>query len=434
MTIQENPIVMSVAGQGPEAGTAIRSFVLTDEESCPGMACQVMTLGATLTHLWVPDNQSRKRDIVLGFDDLTAYRSPHDPYFGASVGRVANRIGHGEFSLPDNPSKVYKLDKNNGPHSLHGGIAGFSHKNWQVVNSSEDKPNQKQGGTFITFRVVSEHLDQGFPGKLAVECTYTLKDRALEIVYTAQLLNDDDDREQRKTSSEESSVEETIVSLTNHAYFNLNGIPSSPSPLSTPTSSNTCLEHWLQFQNIDHYLENDSTSLPTGKVVPLDKQPAMDFRVRKRIGHHLSQVPLLEHCRGYDHFFVANTHNHNNSSPKDDDNLPLTVLAKIWSPESGIQMTLSTTEPGFQLYTANWVQLAPGTVDGHPATSGNNNNNSTTAKGKASAGYCPHAGFCLETSRFPDAINHKEWQAQVLLKSGERHYARTRFTFDVVAA
>ncbi|KAF9166461.1 hypothetical protein DFQ26_007849 [Actinomortierella ambigua] len=449
MPIHENPVVLSVPGQGLPVGTRIRSFVLRDETSCPDMACQVMTLGATLTHLWVPDSQAQQRDVVVGFDDLTAYRTLHDPYFGASVGRVANRIGNGEFSLPGDPTTVYTLDKNNGPHSLHGGVAGLSYKNWEVVsdghdNNDPDKEEQRKG-TSITFRVVSEHLDQGFPGRLTVECTYTLVDRALEIVYRARLMEEEEEKEGRRTGSG-SSIEEAIVSLTNHAYFNLDGVPPPPSPprpvssassdssgipkATTIAMSATCLNHWLQLENVDHYLETDATSLPTGVLVPLADQPTMDFRIAKRIGQDLRHVPLVEHCRGYDHFFVSKAYNSNNSNDSngnENDNDNLTVLAKISSPDSHIRLTVSTTEPGFQLYTANWVHVPPALIDTHTTTT-----TITTTTGKAAAGYGAHVGFCIEASRFPDAVHHLAWLPQVLLRRGGQQYrARTRFEFGI---
>ncbi|KAF9970624.1 hypothetical protein BGZ73_006644 [Actinomortierella ambigua] len=411
MPIHENPVVLSVPEQqGLPAGTRIRSFILQDEPSCPGMACQVMTLGATLTHLWVPDRQMEKRDIIVGFDDLTAYRTQYDPYFGASVGRIANRIGNGKFSLPGDPSKVYQLDKNNDPHSLHGGLPGFSHKNWSVVATPDDHAKSEAQGASITFRVVSDHLDQGFPGKLAVECTYTLVDGSLEIVYRAILVDDDGSHK----------AEETIVSLTNHAYFNLNGVPPPLSAGSSGTdkitNTNTCVDHLLRFENIDHYLETDATSLPTGTIKSLNDPPAMNF-----------SVPLYKHCRGYDHFFVVQQQHgrsdsqHSYASSSSSSPPPMTVVANITSPDSGIHMTVSTTEPGFQLYTANFVELPPNQFDAAAPPDGK--------RGKAAGGYGPHAGFCVETSRFPDAVHHPAWIGQVLLSKQQAYYARTRFTF-----
>ncbi|KAF9109455.1 hypothetical protein BGX27_007588 [Mortierella sp. AM989] len=413
MAITEQTSIPSVEGQGPPVGTLIRSFLLTDDSS-PGIACQIISLGATLTHLWVPDNKNGIRDVVLGFDDLTVYRTKHDPYFGASVGRTANRIAHGRFSLPGQPDVIYKLDLNNGPNSLHGGIDGFSFRNWHV-EPLDKSSNDKQGkGTSLTLNMTSEHMDQGFPGRLRVQCTYSLYNSSLEIAYKANLEGPE-------------SQPSTIASLTNHAYFNLNGVP-------TPESANTIstalvTNHVLKMSNIDSYLETDATSVPTGNVLPLDQVPAMDFRRPKTIEEHLKQTP--GGGGGYDHFYPTQAaidtpelyHLCNDVRRK-----ALTALIDVYSPDSGIHMSMASTEPGFQLYTANFLQLDPGQVD-DVVDSHKNDMARFPCVGKARGGYMPHSAFCLETSRFPDAINHPNWKNQVILCKGETYEARTIYSF-----
>ncbi|KAF9985146.1 hypothetical protein BGZ75_003321 [Mortierella antarctica] len=410
MPITEKPPVPSVAGQGPPPGTPIRSFLLTDASS-PGMACQIINLGATLTHLFVPDGKNGTRDIVLGFDDLTAYRTTHDPYFGASVGRTANRIAEGKFSLPENPEHIYHLDQNNPPNSLHGGIDGFSFRMWDV-----EQPQDHQG-TSLRLTMVSDHMDQGFPGRLRVHCTYRLLNSALEITYEAQLEN----------QPETDAYQTTIASLTNHAYFNLNGVPTpgSSDGLSTALATN----HVVRMSNIDSYLETDSTSVPTGVILPLDKIPSMDFRQPKEIGKDLASTPGGGH--GYDHFYPvqgaiqspAEYHLRKDAQRS----MPL-PLVKVYSPESGIVMNMATTEPGFQLYTANFLELPPNQVDaGHQAGHGEP---SFPFVGKARGGYKPYSAFCLEASKFPDAINHAEWRDQVILHSGDKYHSKTTFAFS----
>ncbi|KAG0003046.1 hypothetical protein BGZ80_011538 [Entomortierella chlamydospora] len=412
MTIVEQTPVPSVEGQGPPPGTPIRSFLLTDKSS-PGIACQIISLGATLTHLWVPDNNNGTRDVVLGFDDLTAYRTKHDPYFGASVGRTANRIAQGRFSLPSQPGVIYSLDQNNGPNSLHGGIDGFSFRNWQVEPLNEGSEDE---GTSLSLSMTSEHMDQGFPGRLRVICTYRLFNSSLEIAYKANL----------ETSEEHL---ETIVSLTNHAYFNLNGVPTPESGNVASTALVT--NHVLEMPDIDSYLELNATSVPTGNVLPLDQAPIMDFRKPKILGDHIKQTPGGGH--GYDHFYPAKTAI---STPKeyhlcnDVHRKTPAILAKVYSPDSGIHLTMATTEPGFQLYTANFVQLDPSQVDGNPGSYEDPSIHFPHV-GKERGGYMPHSAFCLEASKFPDAINHPSWRDQVILRQQDTYESKTIFTFSV---
>ncbi|KAF9328075.1 hypothetical protein BGZ91_001159, partial [Linnemannia elongata] len=269
MTIVELPPVLSKEGQGLlPANTPIRSFILTDKSS-PGMACQITNLGATLTHLWVPDNKNHSRDVILGFDDATAYRTEHDPYFGASVGRTANRIAKAQFALPDDPETVYRLDANNGPNSLHGGIDGFSFRIWDVT-LNPDLGNVDTPGTSLQLSLLSDHRDQGFPGRL-------------------HAFLEDDAGDNHQVS---------IVSLTNHAYFNLHGVPA---PISTGNPSQV-KDHVFKTTHVASFLELDETSAPIGTVVPLDQDSSMDFRKAKTIGQDLFAAPGGV---GYDHFYPA---------------------------------------------------------------------------------------------------------------------------------
>ncbi|KAG0056984.1 hypothetical protein BGZ83_002591 [Gryganskiella cystojenkinii] len=355
------------------------------------MACQITNLGATITHLWVPDSHAGIRDVVLGFDDLTAYRSELDPYFGASVGRTANRIAKGAFSLPDQPDITYKLDVNNGPNSLHGGVDSFSHRMWDVEISQ--KGNSDHRGTSLRMSLLSEHMDQGFPGRLRVYCTIRLVNSTLEISYAAHLDN---------PSEGEYANQATIVSLTNHSYFNLNGVPTMGSD-TMPTAPVT--NHVMVMKEIDSFLELDSTSAPTGTVVPLDQVTAMDFR-------RVFEAPL--------EYLVSNDVNRTR---------PVAVVS-VYSPESGIQMEMSTTEPGFQLYTANWVRIDPNVVDVKESTLDEGEKADFRHVGKARGGFKPHSGFCLETSKFPNAINHGPWKGQVILSAGDRYSSLTTFRFS----
>ncbi|KAF9902196.1 hypothetical protein EC991_005209 [Linnemannia zychae] len=416
MTIVELPQVLSKEGQGLlPVNTPIRSFILTDRSS-PGMACQITNLGATLTHLWVPDNKHHPRDVLLGFDDLAAYRTSHDPYFGASVGRTANRIAKAKFSLPDDPDTVYRLDANNGPNSLHGGIDGLSFKIWDVT-LTPDLGNVDTPGTSLQLSLLSDHMDQGFPGQLRVYCSYRLYRHALEVSYEAFL--EDNAGEARQVS---------IVSLTNHAYFNLHGVPAPNSTANT----NQVKDHVFQTTHVDSFLELDETSAPTGTRVPLDKDSSMDFRKAKTFGHDLLATPGGV---GYDHFYPAQRAIERPEEYRlgnDTDRTTPLVLAKVFAPESGIHLEMSTTDPGFQLYTANFVHLEPGLIDTDKDFLDLGGDGGFQLVGKAKGGYVNHSAFCLEASRFPDAINHPDWRDQVIIRSGEKYQSKTIYAFSTV--
>ncbi|KAG0315921.1 hypothetical protein BGZ97_007686 [Linnemannia gamsii] len=417
MTIIELPPVLSKEGQGLlPVNTPIRSFILTDKSS-PGMACQITNLGATLTHLWVPDNKQHPRDVLLGFDDVTAYRTNHDPYFGASVGRTANRIGKAQFALPDNPEKVYRLDANNGPNSLHGGIDGFSFRIWDVTLTPE-LGNVDTPGTSLQLSLLSDHMDQGFPGRLRVLCCYRLYNHALDITYEA-FLEDDNAAEDRQVS---------IVSLTNHAYFNLHGVPA---PISTGNPGQV-KDHIFQTAHIDSFLQLDETSAPTGVIVPLDQDPSMDFRKAKSFGQDLFAAPGGV---GYDHFYPAQRsieHPEEYRLGKDIDRTTPLALAKVYAPASGIRLDMSTTDPGFQLYTANFVHLDPNLIDTDKDFLDLGDDVGFEHVGKAKGGYVVHSAFCLEASRFPDAINHPAWRDQVIIRSGDKYQSKTVYAFSTV--
>ncbi|OAQ28236.1 galactose mutarotase-like protein [Linnemannia elongata AG-77] len=416
MTIVELPPVLSKEGQGLlPVNTPIRSFILTDKSS-PGMACQITNLGATLTHLWVPDNRNHSRDVILGFDDATAYRTEHDPYFGASVGRTANRIAKAQFALPDDPETVYRLDANNGPNSLHGGIDGFSFRIWDVT-LNPDLGNVDTPGTSLQLSVLSDHIDQGFPGRLHVLCSYRLYNHALEVSYEAFLEDDAGDNHQV-----------SIVSLTNHAYFNLHGVPA---PISTGNPSQV-KDHVFKTTHVASFLELDETSAPTGTVVPLDQDSSMDFRKAKTIGQDLFAAPGGV---GYDHFYPAQQAIERPEEyhlGKDISRTTPLVLATVHAPESGIQLEMSTTDPGFQFYTANFVSLEPGLIDTAKDFLDLGADGGFQHVGKAKGGYVVHSAFCLEASRFPDAINHPAWRDQVIIRSGDKYQSKTVYAFSTI--
>jgi aldose 1-epimerase len=280
-------------------------FVLTDSK---GMVAKITEYGGILTELHVPDRAGKMADVVLGFKDLQTYEAGH-PYFGATTGRVANRIARGRFSLN---GKEYTLAVNNGPNHLHGGLKGFDKVVWkgESLNSPE--------GPAVRLTYTSRDMEEGYPGALSCTVIYTLtEDNGVKIDYRA------------------TTDKDTIVNLTNHSYFNLAG-----------EGSGDVMGHELMLA-ADHYTPTDDTMIPTGEIRSVKGTP-VDFTKSTRIGARISQVQ--EPAKGYDHNFVLNSGAQS-----------LALGARVTEPKSGRVMEMWTTEPGVQLYTGNFLD---GTLKG----------------------------------------------------------------------
>jgi aldose 1-epimerase len=284
-----------VFGHLPD-GTPVVLYVMTNSK---GMVAKVIEYGAILTELWVPDRQGQLANVVLGFDNLEQYLKGH-PFFGATTGRVANRIANGKFTLD---GKEYTLARNNGPNHLHGGLKGFDKKLWKSrpLGASSDR-------IAVEFTYTSPDGEEGYPGTLTVTVVYTLTaDKELRIEYTGM------------------TDKPTIVNLTNHSYFNLAGADS-------------ILDHVLML-NADHYTPADAGLIPTGEIAPVQGTP-VDFTQPWPIGARIREV--MAFAKGYDHNFVLN-----GGGGK------LALCARVEDPTSGRVMEVWTTEPGVQLYTGN---------------------------------------------------------------------------------
>jgi aldose 1-epimerase len=265
------------------------------------LSCDILTFGATLRALSVPTRDGSRTDVVLGYDTLEEYRA-RDGYFGAMVGRYANRIAQGRFSLGD---QTYRLAVNNGPNHLHGGIVGFSHQTWTVEELAQDR---------AVLSLFSPDGQEGYPGNLRVHVTYQLEGYALSIRWQAQ------------------SDRDTVCNLTNHSYFNLAGHASGP-----------VLDQELQLF-ASHYTPSDQTGIPTGAVEPVAGTP-MDLRHMTPLGASIDvSFPQLLQGHGYDHNYVI-----------DGPNGQLRPAAKAYAPKTGVTMEVDTTLPGIQLYTANYL-------------------------------------------------------------------------------
>ena len=299
-------------GQMPD-GQGASLFTLTNVN---GAVAKITNYGGIVTELWVPDKHGRLGDVVLGFDTLEGYLSEAytaaNPYLGCIVGRFANRIANGRFTLD---GTRYTLAVNNGPNHLHGGIQGFDKVLWQ------GQPVESDDGVGVRLRYLSPDGQEGYPGSLEVTVLYTLTDdNALRIDYAA------------------ATDKPTICNLTHHGYFNLAG-----------QGSGDILGHALQI-HADHFTPIDSTLNPTGDIRPVKGTP-LDFTTPTAIGDRIdADHEQLRLAQGYDHNWVLN---------KSGD--ALSPAATVYERSSGRSMEVWTTEPGMQFYSANFLD---GTLTG----------------------------------------------------------------------
>lgn len=332
-------------------GTTVEQYTLRGGD----LSCDIITFGGSLRTLRVPDRNGNPVDVLLGFDALEPYLT-HRKSFGALVGRYANRIGGAKFTLN---GTVYPLVANDhGVNHLHGGGLGYNRRVWKVESATD---------TALTLSLFSPDGEEGYPGNLLVQVTYTLTKEGLTIGYRAKCDKD------------------TICNLTNHAYFNLSGHDSGP-----------VLDQTIQLL-ADYYTPTDARSIPTGDVTPVDGTP-MDLRRPTAIGAHIGEdFPQLLQAGGYDHNWIPN------GGPGF-----LRPIARAASAATGISMEVLSTLPGVQFYTGNYLAGCPA--------------------GKGGAAYDKCWGFCLETQFFPDSPNHENFPSCVL-RAGESFASATSFRF-----
>ncbi|RWS25660.1 aldose 1-epimerase-like protein [Leptotrombidium deliense] len=351
------------------------TFLYTLSNQDESIIAKVMEFGATITQLKVKDKNGVFRDIVLGFDNFEGYLRKENPYFGATVGRFANRIAKSSFDLN---GRQYKLNSNesNG-NTLHGGFEGFSHKNWTHVSSRNDS---------VELQLLSMNEDEGFPGTVKVNVKFSVAENSLIIEYKASLINFDNEQLC------------TVINLTNHSYFNLNGFCN--------TDGNTVFNHEIIF-NTSQYLETDEYQIPTGNVLNVHDYPHMDFTNKC-----LLKNKITERGKGFDDCYVIENDIKNYKITGGE----LKLIARVHSPLTGITMEYFTTEPGFQFYTMNKIA-----------------ENITT---KVTQTDLPqtinkHSGLCLESQRFPNACNENEWKPQCLLAGNETYKQKTVYRFSL---
>ena len=336
------------------------SISLFKLENKQGMIVEISNYGGIIFKIVVPDRNGKMNDVVLGFDNLSQYINQTN-YFGVIIGRYANRIAAGNFTLN---GEHYQLVTNNENNALHGGLHGFDKKVW----ASEPYKTNKSVG--LTLKLSSPDGDEGYPGNLDVIVKYDLNNKnELRINYSAIT-----DRP-------------TIINLTNHSYFNLNG-----------GKSETILDHILTI-NASAFTPFNENSIPTGEIHSVDDTP-LDFRLPKRINDNFTKL-LIEQPKldnGFDHNFVLNKVEEE-----------LSFACKIYDPKSGRILEVFTTEPGMQFYTANHL-------DGN-------------LKGKNGKNYIRYSGFCIETQHYPDSPNQPNFPTTVL-NPNEKFESSTIFRFS----
>ena len=340
------------------SGQALSLYTLTNAH---GAQVQITNFGGTVTSIKVPDRRGRLGDVVLGYSSSANYQTnAGGTYIGALIGRYANRIAKGKFTLD---GKTYQIAINNPPNSLHGGKVGFNLKVWSAV------PVHAAHGVGLALRYVSPDGEENYPGNLTVKVVYTFTDdNALRIDYTA------------------TTDKDTVVNLTNHSYFNLNG-----------AGSGTVLDHRMLI-NANKFTPVDATSIPLGPLRSVAGTP-FDFRRPTAIGARINQPDRqLLFGHGYDHNFVLNRAG---AGPS--------LAARVYAPRTGRVLTVLTTEPGVQLYTGNFLT---GTLRGNGGV------------------YVRRGAFCLETQHFPDTPNQRSYPATTL-KPGQTYRQTTIYQFSV---
>ncbi|MGS2722661.1 aldose epimerase family protein [Porticoccus sp. GXU_MW_L64] len=357
MAAELGTIHKSLYGQLPD-GREVHQYCLGNAQ---GMRASIINYGGIITELHVPDRHGQLADVVLGYDSLAQYQQDKF-YLGAVLGRYAGRIAGGRLSIAGNH---YVLPGNNDGNHLHGGDSGFNRVLWQAQSRQGDE------GPSLVLCHTSPDGEQGYPGNLQVEVTYTLtRHNELKVQYRARC------------------DKLTVLNLSQHSYFNLSGDLGAP-----------VLDHRLRV-NADRFLQLDSRLIPSGELLSVSATP-FDFRADRQLGEriHMPHEQLIR-GNGYDHTWVLGVAPTQSPEP----------VAVLYDPRSGRKLSVSTTEPGLQVYTANFLD------------------NCTVGKNGQTLNR--RAAVCLETQHFPDSPNRPLFPS-TLLHPGEQFESHTWFAFGV---
>lgn len=340
----------------------VQLYTLTNTK---GMEVCITNFGGRIVSLLVPDKNGNLQDVVLGYDNIAQYadaiNSPSD--FGASIGRYANRIKDGKITID---GKSIQLPTNNFGHCLHGGPSG-----WQYQVYDAEQPDQHT----LRLTILSPDGDNNFPGNVKAVVTYNLKDNnSLDISYVAE------------------TDQKTVINMTNHSYFNLNGDPTQN------------IENHELYVNAYYYTPTDETYMTTGKKEWIKDTP-MDFLKPTIIGKNVNNMDYkpIKNANGFDHNWCLESYREGKGNDKQ-------LAASLYSPVTGIVLEVYTNEPGIQVYTGNFLE---GKV-----------------AGKKGIKYQKHAGICLETQKYPDTPNHKDWPS-AFLNPGEKYYSHCIYKFGI---
>ena len=330
-----------------------------------GMEVCLTNFGARIVSIMVPDRRGTLRDVVLGYDNIAQYADYQHfgSDFGAAIGRYANRINQGRIIVD---GKAVQLPRNNYGHCLHGGFTGWQ---YQVYDGKQ------LNDSTVEMSLVSPDGDNGFPGTVRATVRYTLTaDNAIDIRYEA------------------TTDKKTVINMTNHSYFNLNGNPSQH------------CENQLLYINADRYTPADTTYMPTGQMLKVAGTP-MDFRKPTPLSKNINnqRFAMTRNAHGFDHNWCLNTWH--NGQPDES-----TVAASLYSPKTGIMLQVFTNEPGIQVYTGNFLDAS--------------------FVGKHGYRYPKHSAVCMETQHYPDSPNHPEWPS-TWLETGKKYSSHCIYKFSV---
>lgn len=343
---------------GTRDGKTLALYSLSNSN---GMEVCITNFGGRIVSIMAPDSDGEFRDVVLGFDKVSDYFPENNSSdFGATIGRYANRIKDGKMTID---GVEYQLPRNNYGHCLHGGPTGWQYQPYDVLEADQ---------SHIKLQIISPDGDNGFPGAVTATVTYTLTDdNAIDCLYQA------------------TTDKATVINMTNHSYFNLSGDPA-----------NILVGGNILWINADNYTPSDSTFMTSGEILSVGDSP-MNFLERKAIGLEADNQEFSQtrNAMGYDHNWVLNT--------KGDDTVP---AVKVYCPESGIELTVYTNEPGIQIYSGNFL-------DG-------------SVVGKRGIAYQKRAAVCFESQKYPDSPNHPEWPSPIL-RPGENYSSHCVYCFAV---